>query len=221
MFPVFGFYLPYSPTVRASCTVILAVCSCCFFTSPCNFYILPCVYISVCVCVFVCLACMIIAPVRGSLWFVLCGCVYFLLQRAGHSGITADLMTHFRGKPLTGIKNSTWTAIRCIFVYMYTGIFESRCQTQYMSVCALMSVSLYCPAVCVCVTVRAVTIFSIVTEAFCSLFPLCHTGCDCERRPAGLASCTCKHDIMNEGRERLARGRSERRGSLVLYQLLS
>lgn len=51
MFPVFGFYLPYSPTVRASCTVILAVCSCCFFTSPCNFYILPCVYISVCVCV--------------------------------------------------------------------------------------------------------------------------------------------------------------------------
>lgn len=44
-----------------------------------------------------------------------------------------------------------------------------------MSVCALMSVSLYCPVVCVCVTVRAVAIFSIVTEAFCSLFPLCHT----------------------------------------------
>lgn len=44
-----------------------------------------------------------------------------------------------------------------------------------MSVCALMSVSLYCPVVCVCVTVRAVAIFSIATEAFCSLVPLCHT----------------------------------------------
>lgn len=104
---------------------------------------------------------------------------------------------------------------------MCTGIFESRCQTQYMSVCALMSVSLYCPAVCMCDSESSDHI-QYSDRGF--LFPLpsvSYTGCDCERRPAGLASCTCKHDIMNEGREGLARGRSERRGSLVLYQLLS
>lgn len=81
-----------------------------------------------------------------------------------------------------------------IYVYLCAGIFESR--QNYL--CVLMSVPLYCPVV----MVRAETIFSIVTEAFCSLSPLCHTLDVIVR--GGLqhfASCTCKHDIRNE-RER-------------------
>lgn len=153
-------------------------------------------------CVCVCVACMIITPVRGALWFVLCGWVYFLLQRAGHSGITADLMTRFRGKPLTGMKNSSWTDIKCIFVcmiyvYLCAGISESR--QNY--ICVFMSVPSYCPVVCVCDGESRDHIQYSDRGFLFSLPSVSHTGRDCERRPAALASCTCKHDIRNE-RER-------------------
>lgn len=87
--------------------------------------------------------------------------------------------------------------------------------------CINVSASVLSSCVCVCVMVRAETIFSIVTEAFCSLSPLCHTldvivRGGLQHLPAALANMTSGM----KGRERLARGR-RKRGSLVLYQLLS
>lgn len=44
-----------------------------------------------------------------------------------------------------------------------------------------------------------------------SLPSVSHTGRDCERRPAALASCTCKHDIRNEREREVSQGKEEKR----------
>lgn len=82
------------------------------------------------------------------------------------------------------------------YVYLCAGIFESR--HPYMCVCINVSVSVLSSCVCVCDGVSSDHIQYSDRGFLFSLPSVSHTGCDCERRPAALASCTCKHDIRNE-----------------------
>ncbi len=184
------------------CVWCVCVCVWCVCVCVCVWCVCVCVCVSVSVCA--CVACMIITPVRGALWFVQCGWVYFLLQRAGHSGTTADLMTRFRGKPLTGMKNSSWTAIRCIYVmcvYMYLWIKAS----VYVCVCINVSVSVLSSCVCMCDSESSGHI-QYSDRAFCALFPLCHTLDVIVRAACRTCQLHFQTWHMNEGRERLKQG---------------